>query len=81
MITLDEFKKDFNWRCAFYEAVNHEYSWDCDVSPHPIDNVTEVHYESYGKNEGPDWVAVVSWSGEEGPFAVMSAGCDYTGWD
>ena len=83
MLTLDEFKADDDWRCAFQEAVNGEYvsEWFREGDPHVIDNVTEVHHAAEGENDGDEWVAIVSWSGPEGDYAVMAAGCDYTGWD
>ena len=80
-ITPEEMRDDYDWRCAFYEA--HHHTWgNCfgDVRDEPIVNVTDVHYAAEGENDSEDWLAVVGWSGEEGPFAVMSAGCDYTGW-
>lgn len=32
-----------------------------------------------GENDGQEWVGVFRFN--DGRFAVVSAGCDYTGWD
>ncbi len=79
-ITVEEMKNDADWQYAFYEAYYHRYGWCADLRDHPISKVTEVHHAREGYHDSDDWLAVVSWSGEEGPFAVMCAGCDYTGW-
>ena len=82
MHELDEFKQDYDWRAAFNEAVVGDYrSYSADErgEPHPIDNVTAVYAASVGENDERDWIAVVEWEGKR--FAVMRAGCDYTGWD
>lgn len=81
-ITPAEMLDDYDWSCAFYEAVHHcHMPYSERIHNNPVTKVTDVHYAVEGENEGDDWLAVVGWSGEEGPFAVMSAGCDYTGWD
>ena len=81
-MNIEEFKDDYDWRHAFHEASTGGYGGSFDKSePHIIDNVTEVLYSAAGENDGPEWLAVVAWSGEEGRFAVIAAGCDYTGWD
>jgi hypothetical protein len=67
---LEDFKADGDWQNAF--GAKHRG---------PIENVTRVIYAAEGENDEDDWLAVVEWSGDEGRFAVMSAGCDYTGWD
>lgn len=79
-IDLNDFKADWDWRHAFYEAVS-GYCGDVVDSLGPIESVTKVHYASEGENDGDSWIAVVEWSGEEGGFAVVDAGCDCTGWD
>lgn len=88
MITADEMKQDYDWQCAFYEAMHHCYrpygigdEENKNARVDPVQNVTHVYYAAEGENDEADWLAVVGWSGPEGPFAVMSAGCDYTGWD
>lgn len=81
-ITVEEMKDDYDWQCAFYEAVHHTWGNSSRRKrDNPVEKVTAVHYAVAGENDEGDWLAVVSWSGEEGPFAVMCAGCDYTGWD
>lgn len=83
-IELDKFKQDYNWRAAFSEAVRggyHCYVGEPEEPTHPVENVNKVFHASEGENDEADWIAVVGWDGNEGPFAVMVAGCDYTGWD
>lgn len=41
-------------------------------------DVVEVLAHADGENDGPDWVVVVRL--RFGTFAVVRAGCDYTGW-
>jgi hypothetical protein len=77
--SLEDFKADYDWRSAFHEAVYHSCG-SYDVIG-PIENVTRVIHSIEGENDEADWLAIVEWSGPEGKFAVMSAGCDYTGWD
>jgi hypothetical protein len=83
MITAEQMKDDYDWQCAFYEAHHHAYQGYGDdfLKDHPIMKVTHVYHAVEGERDQEDWLAVVGWSGPEGPFAVMSAGCDYTGWD
>lgn len=80
---LEAWKSICDWKCAFYEAMHGRYFGyrpeDDEVGP--IVNVIRVVVCDEGDNDGPEWVAVVEWSGPEGKFAVMAAGCDYTGWD
>lgn len=80
---LEEFKADYDWQSAFQEAVGDGYRWfdGEEMKLHPINNVTEVHHSYEGCNDEESWIAIVGWSGPEGNFATIDAGCDYTGWD
>lgn len=86
-MTLEEFKNNYDWQHAFGEALTGGYTPMRDEyeelrdEKHPIEFVTHVYAADEGENDGPQWLAVVGWSGPQGPFAVMRAGCDYTGWD
>lgn len=66
-ITPQELQSDYNWREAFNTAGD------------SVDNVTEVIAADAGYNDGDNWIAVVKLN--TGGYAVMRAGCDYTGWD
>lgn len=68
-MNLFEWKDSYDWRNAFEV---------CGVSIH---NVNEVILSDEGENDGRPWIAVVGWKGPEGKYAVIRAGCDYTGWD
>jgi hypothetical protein len=50
-----------------------------DVSPFCRADVADVIAHVDGENDGADWVCVVRLG--DGRFAVVRAGCDYTGWD
>lgn len=76
---LVQFKADYDWRSAFNEACGVGFSLTDDDSSHIIDNVREVHFESDGENDSEEWLAIGKWS--DGRYFVMSAWCDYTGWD
>lgn len=78
-ISVEEMKNDYNWRSAFNEAMNGQYLSYGEIGP--ISNVIDVIACDEGENDGAIWIAVVQWSGSEGAFCVMRAGCDYTGWD
>jgi hypothetical protein len=83
-MTLEDFKSDFDWQHAFYEAFHGADGPSYDAPPGergPIENVVRVIHSIAGENDEAAWLAVVEWSGEQGAFAVMEAGCDYTGWD
>lgn len=67
MLALAEFKTDGDWREAF------------NFAGEDIDHVTEIIAEDNGYNDGLDWIAVVFLQPED-YYAVISAGCDYTGW-
>jgi len=81
--TLEEFKADSDWKAAFQEAVSDGYRWfdDDQMQHHPINNVTEVHHAYEGCNDDENWICIVGWAGPEGKFAMVDAGCDFTGWD
>lgn len=42
-------------------------------------DVAEVIAAVDGENDGPNWIGVFRLN--DGRFAFLSAGCDYTGWD
>lgn len=76
MITLEELKKDYDWRAAFQEAIT-------DDGEHPIDDVVNIVAEDPGVGDEYDWVGIfeMDHAKYEKPFAIVRAGCDYTGWD
>lgn len=75
---FENFKDSYDWRHAFYEAVHGEYGPD-GGGLGPIEKVVEVIASVDGENDGDDWLAIVKW--DDGKYAKMFAGCDYTGWD
>lgn len=75
---LETWKQQYDWRNAFYEAFHGTYG-SFDAPNHPIDRVTEVLASAEGENDGANWICVVKM--DDGQFAMVSAGCDYTGWD
>lgn len=79
MIDLEAFKADYDWCAAFHEAVHHSCGSNYYEDPGPISHVAEVLHAAEGLNDESDWLAVGRW--DDGKFFVMSAGCDYTGWD
>ena len=51
-----------------------------------IAEISDVKAAVYGENDGCDWYWLVavdpnSLAAQAGPFALLSGGCDYTGWD
>lgn len=69
MYDLDEFKNDYNWREAFLTAGE------------DIDAVSEIICAEAGYNDEANWDAIVLLGSPYNYYAVISAGCDYTGWD
>ncbi len=49
------------------------------AEPFQRKDVKRVIAASEGENDGADWLCVVELN--DGRFAFVSAGCDYTGWD
>lgn len=43
------------------------------------DDVAEIIAMAEGENDGAEWVGVFRLN--DGRFAVLRAGCDYTGWE
>jgi hypothetical protein len=77
---LEDLKKDSDWQCAFWEAFYHNYQWG-NSDDHPINSVEEILAYSDGENEGPDWIGVFYMGEPYLKYAIVAAGCDYTGWD
>ena len=64
-----EMLNEYDWRHAF----------ECGADGFTIEDVAEVFGFSEGKNDGPYWKIYGRLN--DGRFFVLSAGCDYTGWD
>lgn len=81
--TPEEMKSDGNWRCTFHQAFTGEYGHDYDARERgdigPVKDVVDVISCSAGEHDGPDWIALVRL--QDGRYAKVFAGCDYTGWD
>lgn len=78
--SLDEWKQNGDWQCAFNEAAGGGYQWDGENHDlGQIANVRAVIAMDEGQNDGPDWICLGEWA--DGRFFKMFAGCDYTGWD
>lgn len=82
---------DDDWACVFAyagESDGHSYGsanidraeGDAEVSVEPFtrEDVAEIIAMDDGCNDGPDWIGVFRLN--DGRFAFVSAGCDYTGW-
>lgn len=67
MITLKEFKEDYDWR----EALN--------FAPFSMEDISEILAEDQGCNDGESWVCLVKL--KNGSYGFVDAWCDYTGWD
>jgi hypothetical protein len=80
IISLDTWKEDGDWQCAFNEAAGEGYSFDRPEGDlGQIANVAAVIACAEGMHDGPDWLCIGEWA--DGRFFKMFAGCDYTGWD
>ncbi len=80
MQDLEAFKNDDGWQCAFQEAIYHQHSSRYDPKDRgPVEDIIDIVAADEGIGDEKDWVAIVQL--KDGRFAVMNAGCDYTGWD
>lgn len=81
-VPVEQFRESYDWRSAWEVAcLNGSSVLGCDVSN---DGVDMVHIHAVigcdaGENDGPDWLALL-WL-DDGRFAFLQAGCDYTGWE
>lgn len=77
---LEQFRADGDWQEAWGVSEAGSAVLGCDVSTEyvPMNRIQAVIGCDRGQNDGPDWIALV-WL-DDGRFAFMSAGCDYTGW-
>jgi hypothetical protein len=66
-MTLDEMKESSDWDQAFA------------YSPVPMDKVKAIIASENGDNDGPDWLGLFLLTDDT--YLVLSAWCDYTGWD
>lgn len=65
--SFEELREDYNWR----EAIRYA-AWK-------LGDVQNVLAARYGDNDGPSWELIVLL--KDGRFSILSASCDYTGWD
>lgn len=77
----------YNWKEAFkYAARPRQVIPDRPIDPENApempgfdrENVVEILAIHDGENDADDWVGIFRL--DDGRFAVLSAGCDYTGW-
>ena len=77
---LENLKENYDWRCAFNEAILHEYLESVgDRGPCPIDDVAEILHAIEGREDDLDWLGIFRMN--DGRFLLLEAGCCYTGWD
>jgi hypothetical protein len=77
--TCNDLKTNWDWQAAFQEAIKGQYASRNDDNLGPIADVVEVIAAVEGEHDGAEWLAVVRLA--DGRYAVVAAGCDYTGWD
>lgn len=80
-MTPEEMRADWDWKHAWHEAEHGGYGPDYDAkgSGSSLDRVVEIVAAVEGENDGPDWLCIAKL--DDGKYATMRAGCDYTGWD
>jgi len=81
-MTVEDLLAAGNWGNAFNEAFRGQYGDGRDL----LLDVEEVVATDEGENEERNWLGVFKMKkGKDYPrekrFAVVRAGCDYTGWD
>lgn len=87
MIDLEAFQNDYDWANVF-GAYGHTDPMppepvppgsDVSTANFGIGNVIKVLACSEGERDGYDWICVVQL--DDGRYASLWGGCDYTGWD
>lgn len=76
---IEDFRKNWDWIHAFYEATNNQYGPDYDDYDNYLSFVKRVVTCDEGENDGPSWIGVFEL--EDGRFCIVDSWCDYTGWD
>ena len=81
-MTVEQLVSDCNWGNAFNEAFRGQFGDGEDI----LGAVKEVVATDEGENDTRDWIGVFEMRKckdypREKRFAVVRAGCDYTGWD
>lgn len=77
--TIEQFMADYDWEEVFkYANPTPVLGSSASADPFSRADVAEIIAAVNGDNDGPDWVGVFRL--DDGRFAVVSAGCDYTGW-
>jgi len=71
-----------DWHYAF-EVANRDgvsacLGTTCSVERFELKDVAEVLGSAEGENDGANWIVIVRLN--DGRFAFVTAGCDYTGW-
>lgn len=77
--TLDEMRDSYDWPEAFEYASGAESVRGATMRSFTLDDVAEILGSVEGANDEADWLCVGRLN--NGEFFVLSAGCDYTGWD
>lgn len=78
-LTVKELKNDYDWKEVFqFGSSPAEPNSDINCN-FTIDDVKTIITADEGINDSEDWIIVVELN--DGRFASLRAGCDYTGWD
>ena len=67
MTTIEEMLASYDWQEAFHYAK---------FQPSEVASIIKT---DEGENDGNNWLAVGTL--KDGSYFILSAGCDYTGWD
>lgn len=83
-MTPNELLQNSDWHYAFTEANAdirraHPTRSEPELDPIDISDIDKVVAYVEGENDGPNWLVVGV--ANDGRWFMMSAGCDYTGWD
>lgn len=95
MVTAKRMHDDYDWKEAWAYGGKHAGTCaafqralagpivcegaTCSADPVGVEDVATVVAASEGENDERDWVAVAEL--QDGRYAFVEAGCDYTGWD
>mgnify|MGYP001600762075 CR=1 FL=1 len=80
--TVKELRDDYDWQEVFEyntPTPTPTLGYNGSLEPFTFDDISTVIAAVDGESDGSSWVGVFKL--KDGRFAMIDAGCDYTGWD
>lgn len=77
---IDNMRESYDWQHIFTTYADPEAvtGYKGSTAAFTLDDVAQVVASDDGENDGAEWIAILRLN--DGRFAYLYAGCDYTGW-